>query len=158
MYLVFVIKFVHAEIINEQPKILGVSMKSFRILRFHDNSDLCFNLSVFDIWFLVCSPNNPYQWAIWCHFKSNTSACLLTKFFIMKNKISFKMSLSNNHFLISRIPSTNTPSKQTFWSNKGEGGQRQPDNFEGKKAGTLQNVRVTTTYCICYYDHQSCAN
>jgi len=40
-----------------------------------------------------------------------------------------------------RIPSTNTPSKQTFWSNKGEGGQRQPDNFEGKKAGTLQNVR-----------------
>jgi len=40
-----------------------------------------------------------------------------------------------------RIPSTNTPSKKTFWSNTGESGKRQPDNYEGIKAGTLDNVK-----------------
>ena len=47
-----------------------------------------------------------------------------------------------NQFL-HRIPATNTPSRQTFWSGTGQGGQRQPDNFEGLKAGALDNVKVS---------------
>ena len=45
-----------------------------------------------------------------------------------------------------RIPSTNVPSKLTFWSSTGESGQRQPDNFQGKKEGGLegQKIRVST--------------
>ena len=45
-----------------------------------------------------------------------------------------------------RIPSTTTPSKLTFWSGTGETGQRQPDNWQGKKEGGLENVRVRNTY------------
>ena len=41
-----------------------------------------------------------------------------------------------------RIPSTTVPSKLTFWSGTGETGQRQPDNYQGKKEGGLENVRV----------------
>jgi len=43
-----------------------------------------------------------------------------------------------------RIPATNTPSRQTFWSGTGQGGQRQPDNFEGLRAGALNNVKDDT--------------
>jgi len=43
-----------------------------------------------------------------------------------------------------RIPATNTPSRQTFWSGTGQGGQRQPDNFEGLQAGSLNNVKDDT--------------
>jgi len=43
-----------------------------------------------------------------------------------------------------RIPATNTPSRQTFWSGTGQGGQRQPDNFEGLRAGALDNVKDDT--------------
>merc|ERR1712001_654464 len=37
-----------------------------------------------------------------------------------------------------RIPPTNQPSKLTFWSRTGEAGKRQPDNFQGLKAGRLK--------------------
>ena len=43
---------------------------------------------------------------------------------------------------MNRLPATNTPSKLTFWSSTGEAGQRQPDNYQGLKAGSLDNVRV----------------
>merc|ERR1719234_1720734 len=39
-----------------------------------------------------------------------------------------------------RIPPTNIPSKLTFWSRTGVARQRQPDNYEGVKAGKLDNV------------------
>ena len=42
-----------------------------------------------------------------------------------------------------RIPSTTVPSKLTFWSGTGETGQRQPDNYQGKKEGSLENFRVS---------------
>ena len=41
-----------------------------------------------------------------------------------------------------RIPSTNVPSKLTFWSSTGESGQRQPDNFQGKKEGGLEGQKI----------------
>jgi len=37
-----------------------------------------------------------------------------------------------------RIPPTNQPSKLTFWSRTGEARKRQPDNFQGLKAGRLK--------------------
>ena len=43
-----------------------------------------------------------------------------------------------------RIPPTTVPSKLTFWSGTGETGQRQPDNYQGKKEGGLENVRVSS--------------
>merc|ERR1712088_752198 len=39
-----------------------------------------------------------------------------------------------------RIPPTNIPSKLTFWSRTGVARKRQPDNYEGLKAGKLDNV------------------
>ena len=41
-----------------------------------------------------------------------------------------------------RIPSTNVPSKLTFWSSTGETGRRQPDNFQGRRAGGLEGQKV----------------
>jgi len=40
-----------------------------------------------------------------------------------------------------KIPPTNIPSRQTFWSGKGDSGKRQPDNFAGLKALKLKNVK-----------------
>jgi len=40
-----------------------------------------------------------------------------------------------------RIPPTNIPSRLTFWSRKGDASKPQPDNFAGKKAGKLENVK-----------------
>lgn len=40
-----------------------------------------------------------------------------------------------------RIPPTNIPSRLTFWSRTGPAGKRQPDNYEGLKAGKLENVK-----------------
>jgi len=40
-----------------------------------------------------------------------------------------------------RIPPTNQPSRLTFWSRTGEAGVRQPDNYYGKQAGPMENVR-----------------
>merc|ERR1712168_780287 len=45
-----------------------------------------------------------------------------------------------------RIPATNAPHPQAFWSNTGETGIPQPDNFEGIKEGPLQaenNIGIT---------------
>jgi len=39
-----------------------------------------------------------------------------------------------------RMPPTNQPSTQTFWSHTGPGKQSQPDNFEGLQAGKLVSV------------------
>merc|ERR1712141_532879 len=40
-----------------------------------------------------------------------------------------------------RIPPTNIPSRLTFWSRTGPAGKRPPDNYEGLKAGKLENVK-----------------
>merc|ERR1719458_734990 len=40
-----------------------------------------------------------------------------------------------------RIPPTNKASPKTFWSSTGELKRPQPDNYEGNKAGSLQNVQ-----------------
>merc|ERR1719464_2123723 len=39
-----------------------------------------------------------------------------------------------------RMPPTNQPSTQTFWSHTGPGKKPQPDNFEGLQAGKLVSV------------------
>ena len=40
-----------------------------------------------------------------------------------------------------RLPPTNIPSRLTFWSSTGEGRKPQPDNYEGLRAGRLDQVR-----------------
>jgi hypothetical protein len=40
-----------------------------------------------------------------------------------------------------RIPATNIPSRNTFWSRTGEQGKPQPDNYEGLKQGKLDTVK-----------------
>merc|ERR1712025_581339 len=45
-----------------------------------------------------------------------------------------------------RIPPTDRPSPEAFWSNTGEKGERQPDNFEGIKHGPItavNNIGIT---------------
>jgi len=45
-----------------------------------------------------------------------------------------------------RIPPTDKPSPEAFWSNTGEKGERQPDNFEGIKHGPItadNNIGIT---------------
>merc|ERR1719330_2101612 len=49
---------------------------------------------------------------------------------------------ANNH----RIPPTNQPNPEAFWSRNGEKGEPQPDNFEGIKEGPIQadnNIGIT---------------
>jgi len=55
-----------------------------------------------------------------------------------------------------KIPPTNIPSRDTFWSRTGELGKAQPDNYNGEKAGRLDGVKdrsgLTVEGLQEYYD------